>query len=177
MIFTPTKLAGAKIVELKELRDERGFFARAWCQKEFQEEGLSANVVQSNVSYNHHKGTLRGMHYQVSPYEESKLVRCTQGAIYDVVIDLRRGSPTFAQWVGVELTATNHRMLFVPEGFAHGFITLADNSEVTYQVTQFYHPGSERGARYNDPTFGIEWPTAIQVISEKDNSWPDYVAA
>lgn len=176
MIFTPTKLAGASIVELKELRDERGFFARSWCQREFQEQGLSANVVQANVSYNKLKGTLRGMHYQVSPYEESKLVRCTRGAVYDVIIDLRPGSTTIKQWIGVELTAANHRMLFVPEGFAHGFVTLTDDAEVTYQVTQFYQPGSERGVRYNDPLFGIEWPTAVVVISDKDKSWPDYVA-
>lgn len=176
MIFAPTKLPGATVVELKELRDDRGFFARSWCQREFQEQGLSANVVQANVSYNYRQGTLRGMHYQVSPYEESKLVRCTRGGVYDVIIDLRQGSPTFKQWIGVELTAANHRMLFVPEGFAHGFITLEDDTEVTYQVTQFYHPGSERGVRYNDPLFGIEWPIAVAVISEKDKSWPDYVA-
>ena len=176
MNFTPTKLDGATIVELKELCDERGFFARSWCQKEFQEHGLSANVVQANISYNKLKGTLRGMHYQVGPYEESKLVRCTQGAIYDVIIDLRQGSPTFKQWLGVELSAANHRMLFVPEGFAHGFVSLTDESEVTYQVTQFYHPASERGVRYNDPSFGVVWPIPVAVISEKDRSWPDYLS-
>ncbi len=174
MIFTQTNLKDVYVVELEKREDQRGFFARAWCQREFEEHGLVARVVQTNVSYNKDKGTLRGMHYQVAPYAETKLVRCTQGAIFDVVIDLRPDSPTFKRWLGVELTGQNYRMLYVPEGFAHGFQTLADQTEVTYQVSQFYTPGAERGVRYNDPAFGIEWPLPIQSISEKDKSWPNY---
>ncbi|QCR22828.1 dTDP-4-dehydrorhamnose 3,5-epimerase [Pontibacter sp. SGAir0037] len=175
MIFTETKLKGAFIIDVKRLEDERGFFGRSWCQREFEEHGLTANVVQANVSYNKKKGTLRGMHYQLSPYEETKLVRCTRGAIYDVIIDLRPDSPTYKQWIGVELTADSYRMLFVPEQFGHGFITLEDNTDVTYQVTQFYTPGAERGIRYNDPAFNIEWPIEPQIISEKDKAHPDFV--
>lgn len=174
MIFFETKLKGACIIEIQKMEDERGFFARAWCQKEFAEHNLTPRVVQANVSFNKKKGTLRGMHYQIAPYEEAKLVRCTSGAIYDVIIDLRPDSPTYKEWTGVELTAKNYKMLYVPENFAHGFQTLLDNTEVTYQVSQFYSPGSEQGIRWNDPTFGIEWPLAIQVISDKDKNWPDY---
>jgi len=174
VIFTETELPGAYIIELRKLRDERGFFARSWCQKEFEEQGLVARLVQANVSFNTKKGTLRGMHYQEPPYAETKLVRCTRGAIFDVIIDLRRDSPTYLQWIGVELSADDYKMLFVPEQFAHGFQTLQDNSEVTYQVSQFYTPGSERGIRYNDPAFGITWPFAVEVISNKDQSWPDF---
>jgi dTDP-4-dehydrorhamnose 3,5-epimerase len=132
------------------------------------------HVVQANLSYNHHKGTLRGMHFQVAPHQETKLVRCTRGAIYDVIIDLRPDSPTYKRWIGVELTADNYRMLFVPRGFAHGFQTLADNSEVNYHVSEFYTPGAEGGVRYNDPQFDIVWPLEASVISEKDSNWPDY---
>ncbi len=174
MIFTETRLKDVYIIELEKREDQRGFFARAWCQREFEEHGLVAQVVQTNVSYNIYKGTLRGMHYQIAPHSETKLVRCTQGAIYDVVIDLRPGSPTFKQWFGVELTSQNYRMLYVPEGFAHGFQTLEDHAEVTYQVSQFYTPGAERGVRYNDPAFGIEWPLEIKSISDKDKNWPNY---
>ena len=174
MIFTETKLNGAYVIEIEKLEDNRGFFARSWCQNEFKAKGLVSRVVQANVSSNKKKGTLRGMHYQLSPYEETKLVRCTRGAIYDVIIDLRPGSPTYAQWVGVELTAENYKMLYVPEDFAHGFQTLEDDSEVVYQVTQFYTPGSEKGIRWDDPVFSIQWPTDVQVISDKDKSWPDY---
>ena len=175
MIFTETQLKGAYIVEIKKLKDNRGFFARAWCQKEFEEHGLTPRVVQANVSSNKKKGTLRGMHYQIAPYEETKLVRCTRGAIYDVIIDLRPDSPTFKQWIGVELTEKNYKMLYVPENFGHGFQTLDDNTEVTYQVSQFYAPGSESGIRWDDSAFGIEWPLEVQVISDKDKNWPDYV--
>lgn len=174
MIFEETKLKGAYLIKLKELADERGFFARSWCQREFEQRGLIARVVQANLSFNREKGTLRGMHYQVAPYEETKLVRCTRGAIYDVIIDLRPESPTRRQWIGAELTDTNRHMLFVPEGFAHGFQTLADDTEVTYQVSQFYTPGAEQGARYHDPAFGIKWPLDVSVISEKDANWPHY---
>ncbi|MCJ8166726.1 dTDP-4-dehydrorhamnose 3,5-epimerase [Pontibacter sp. E15-1] len=177
MIFTETKLKGAFIIDVKRLEDERGFFGRSYCKREMDEHGLNTNMVQANVSYNKKKGTLRGMHMQVSPYEETKLVRCTRGAIYDVIIDMREDSETYKQWIGVELTADKYRMLFVPEGFAHGFITLEDNSDVTYNVTQFYTPGSERGIRWNDPAFNIEWPIAPQVISEKDQEHPDFEEA
>jgi len=175
MIFAETKLKGAYVIEIEKLEDKRGFFARAWCQKEFESHGLVSRLVQTNISFNRRKGTLRGMHYQVAPCEETKLVRCTRGAIYDVIIDLRPDSPTFKQWMGVKLTADNYKMLYVPENFAHGFQTLEDNTEVTYQVSQFYSPESERGVRYDDPAFGIEWPLEVRVISDKDGSWPGFL--
>lgn len=170
MIFTETPLKGAYVIDIEKIEDDRGFFGRSFCQKEFEKHGLEKQLVQANVSYNKKKGTLRGMHYQVFPYEETKLVRCTGGAIYDVIVDLRDDSPTYKQWFGVELTAHNLRMLYVPKHFAHGFITLEDHSSVNYMVSQFYAPGSERGIKYDDPQFGINWPVEIQVISEKDNS-------
>ena len=176
MKFTETKLKGAFVIELNQLKDERGFFARSWCKREMEEHGLNADVVQSNVSYNIKKGTLRGLHYQKDPYQETKLVRCTRGALYDVIIDLRKDSPTYMQWIGVELTADNYKMLYVPEDFAHGFITLEDQTEATYQVTQFYTPGSEGGLRWDDPAFNIEWPIEPEVISDKDKSHPNYQA-
>lgn len=174
MIFQETPLKGAFVLELKKLEDDRGFFARSYCQKEFEEHGLVPRIVQANVSYNIKKGTLRGMHYQIHPYEETKLVRCTCGAIYDVIIDLRKSSPTYRQWFGIELTAENRKMLFVPESFGHGFQTLKEDTEVTYMVSQFYAPGAERGIRWNDPSFGIQWPTGVEVISPKDAHWEDY---
>jgi dTDP-4-dehydrorhamnose 3,5-epimerase len=174
MIFTKTELEGSYLLELKKFEDERGFFARSWCQKEFETHGLAPCVVQANVSYNRKKGTLRGLHYQAAPYSETKLVRCTRGALYDVIVDLRPTSPTYKQWIGVELTADNYKMLYVPQGFAHGFITLTDDTEATYQVSEFYTPGAERGLRYNDPAFAIEWPESVVVISEKDNSWENF---
>lgn len=170
MIFTETKLKGAYIIDVKRLEDERGFFGRSFCQSEFAAFGLNTNVVQANVSHNKKKGTLRGMHMQVLPYGETKLVRCTSGAIYDVIVDLRPDSPTFQQWIGVELTADNFRMLFVPEGFAHGFLTLEDNTDVTYQVTQFYTPIAERGFRWDDPAFAIHWPFPPTLVSPKDQA-------
>ena len=174
MIFRETELNGAFLIEPERLEDNRGFFARAWCRKEFMAHGLTGALVQSNISFNKRTGTLRGMHFQTAPYEEAKLVRCTMGAVYDVIIDLRPDSSTFLRWIAAELTAENHKMLYVPENFAHGYQTLADNTEVFYQVSQFYSPGSEQGLRYNDPTFGIKWPMDVQVISHKDRSWPDY---
>jgi dTDP-4-dehydrorhamnose 3,5-epimerase len=174
MIFTETKLKGAFIAEIKQLKDERGFFGRSWCRKEMEEHGLNGNVVQANTSLTLKKGTIRGMHYQKHPYEETKFMRCTKGAIYDVIIDLRKDSPTFMQWLGVELTEDNYKMLYVPEKFAHGFMTLKDHSEVTYLVTQFYTPGAEAGIRYNDPGFNIQWPVPVEVVSEKDLSHPDF---
>jgi dTDP-4-dehydrorhamnose 3,5-epimerase len=175
MIFIETELKGAFIVEIEKREDHRGFFARSWCRNEFENQGLTSGFVQSNVSFSSKKGTLRGMHYQVAPYEESKLVRCVRGAIYDVIIDLRPDSPTYKRWIGVELTSGNYRMLFVPEKFAHGFLTLEDDCEVTYQVSQFYAPGSERGIRWNDPLFRIQWPLEVQVISDKDKNCEDYI--
>jgi dTDP-4-dehydrorhamnose 3,5-epimerase len=173
--FTETKLKGAYIIEPELIKDERGFFARSWCQKEFTERGLNHNLVQCNISFNHKKGTLRGMHYQAKPYEEAKLVRCTMGAIYDVIIDIRLESLTFKQWVAVELTAENRKMLYIPEGMAHGFQTLVDNTEVFYQMSEFYHSESATGLRWDDPTFGIVWPQASQIIiSEKDKSYPNF---
>jgi dTDP-4-dehydrorhamnose 3,5-epimerase len=174
MIFTETKLKNAFVIEIQKFEDNRGFFGRTFCQKEFEKFGLNTDVRQANVSFNLKKGTLRGMHYQADPYGEVKLVRCTRGAIYDVIIDVRPESATYKQWVGVELRADNYTMLYVPEGFAHGFQTLEDNTEVIYQVTQFYTPGSERGIRYDDPAFSIVWPVEVQVISDKDRNWPDY---
>ncbi len=173
MFFTETKLQGAFIIEPEPIEDERGFFARCWCKKEFEEHDLNPHLVQCNISFNKKKGTLRGMHYQVAPHEEAKLVRCTMGAIYDVIIDLRPESPTFKQWVAVELTALNRRMLYVPEGFAHGFQTLEDNTEVLYQMSEFYHSECARGVRWDDPAFGIKWPDGNRIISVKDLQYPD----
>ena len=173
MKFYTAELEGACIIELEKLKDHRGFFARTWCQKELEEHGLSARIAQANVSFNTRAGTLRGMHYQVAPYEETKLIRCTQGALYDVIIDLRRGSPTYKQWMGVELTAKNYKMLYVPAHFAHGFVTLEDYTEVIYFMSDFYTHGAERGLRWNDPEFGISWPHPVEVISQKDANWPD----
>ena len=174
MIFKETRLKNAFIIEVEPIEDDRGLFARTWCQKEFEALNLNANFVQSNVSFNTRKGTLRGMHYQVPPHQEAKLVRCTSGAIFDVLIDLRQESPTYKQWLGVRLTAENHVMIYVPEGFAHGYQTLEDDTEVSYQVSQYYCPEAERGVCYKDPSFGIEWPLDVQVISEKDSNWPVY---
>ncbi|WP_374164810.1 dTDP-4-dehydrorhamnose 3,5-epimerase [Arcticibacter sp. MXS-1] len=172
MIFTETELKGAFIIDVKRLEDDRGFFGRSYCANEFKEHGLNINVVQANVSHNKQRGTLRGMHMQQDPFGESKLVRCTRGAIYDVIVDMRSDSATYKQWIGVELTADSFRMLYVPEGFAHGFITLEDNTDVTYQVTQFYTPQAERGYRWDDPAFNIQWPIEPVVISPKDQVHP-----
>ncbi len=172
MIFTETKLKGAFIIDLEQKPDPRGFFARTFCAQEFEAHGLKTTVAQCNLSFNHQAGTLRGMHYQVAPATETKLIRCTQGAIYDVIIDMRPDSPTYKQHIGVELSADNRRALYVPEMFAHGYQALTDGAEVIYQVGEFYTPGYERGLRYNDPAFGIEWPQPVSVISEKDAAWP-----
>jgi dTDP-4-dehydrorhamnose 3,5-epimerase len=174
MIFTETPLTGAYRIDPEPRRDPRGFFARTWCAQEFAAHGLSPAFVQANLSYSAAKGTLRGIHYQVPPHAENKLLRCTRGTIYDVIVDLRPASPTYRQWLGVELSARNHRMLFVPEGFGHGFLTLTAHAEVTYQVSEFYHPEAERGLRYDDPALGIRWPAAVTVVSDKDRSWPDF---
>jgi len=174
VIFNETRLHGAYIIELEKRGDERGFFARTFCQREFNDHGLISSVVQTNLSLSKTRGTLRGMHYQMAPHQETKLVRCTAGALYDVIIDLRKDSPSYKQWVGVELTADNYRMLYVPRDFAHGFLTLKENTEVTYEVSEFYTPGSERGIRWDDPVFGITWPEEVREISDKDANWPDY---
>jgi len=172
MIFNKTPLKDAYVIELERIEDERGFFARSWCVKEFKKHGLNPNLVQCNVSFNKKKGTLRGMHYQAAPHGEARLVRCTKGAFYDVIIDLRPDSSTFKQWFGVELTADNHKALYIPEGFAHGFQTLEGDTEVFYQMSEFYHPESARGVRYDDPMFGIEWPSSHITVSPKDKSYP-----
>ena len=174
MIFKETKLKGAYVIEINPIEDERGFFARSFCAKEFKEHGLNQNIAQCNISYNGKKGTLRGMHYQAAPHEEAKLVRCTMGAIYDVIIDLRPDSSTFKKWIGVELTKENRRMLYVPEGFAHGFQTLEDHTEVLYQMSEFHHPEWARGVRWNDPTFGIFWPVNVEIISIGDQQYLDF---
>lgn len=175
MIFTEANLPGAFIIDLQPLEDERGFFARAWSQTEFRDHGLADRIVQCNVSYNRRRGTLRGMHYQAAPHEEAKLIRCTKGSLYDVIIDLRPTSPTHMKWAGVELTADNRRMLYVPEGFAHGYQTLQDDTEALYQVSEFYTPEAERGVRWDDPSFAIVWPSVEErTISKKDASWPDF---
>ena len=174
MRFYKAELEGACIIELDKLEDERGFFARTWCQKELEKYGLEARIAQANVSFNTRAGTLRGMHYQLAPYEETKFIRCTRGALYDVIIDLRRGSPTYKRWMGVDLTAENYKILYVPAQFAHGFVTLEDNTELLYFMSEFYTPGAKRGLRWNDPEFGIAWPRAAEVISEMDANWPDF---
>lgn len=187
MIFTETKLKGAYFIDIEELEDERGFFARSFCQREFEKHGLNPRVVQCNISFNLMKGTLRGMHYQEKPFEEAKLVRCVRGSIYDVIIDIRPDSTTYCQWIGVELSSSsslltahcslltaNYRMIYVPEGFAHGFLTLEDNTEVFYQMSEFYSSDHARGLRWNDPAFGIQWAGEVKVISDRDRSYPDF---
>jgi len=171
MRFLETGLSGAYRIELDRIEDERGFFARSFCQDEFAKQGLISSFVQCNISFNLQKGTLRGMHYQIEPYPETKLVRCTQGAVYDVIIDLRPESATFKKWVGVELSAKNRAMLYIPAGFAHGFQTLTDNAELFYQMAEFYHPECGRGVRWDDEAFQIEWPLEPTTISERDQSF------
>jgi dTDP-4-dehydrorhamnose 3,5-epimerase len=174
MIFTETRLKGAYLIEIKKIEDERGFFGRAWCRHEFEEHGLNANICQINTSLSLKKGTMRGMHFQIDPYQETKFIRCTRGRVFDVIVDLRPDSPTFLEWVGHELSADNYRMVYVPENFAHGLLSLEDNSEVYYPVTQFYTPGAERGIRWNDPALQIEWPVNVEFVSDKDSSHQDF---
>lgn len=175
MIFKETRLKGAYIIEPERLEDERGFFARSFCQKEFQDHGLNANIVQCNISYNKKKGTLRGMHYQIAPYQEAKLVSCISGSIYDVIIDLRPNSSTYCQWFALELSSENYKILYIPERFAHGFLTLEDNTLVFYQMSEFYHPECARGVRWDDPAFRIEWPLNPKIISKKELSYVDFL--
>jgi len=174
MIFRETKLPGVFEIDLEAKLDERGFFARTWCQKEFATHGLNTKLVQCSVSFNTRKGTLRGMHYQVAPHAETKLIRCTQGAIYDVVLDLRPQSPKFKDCIGVVLTAEKRNMIYVPEGCAHGFLTLEVGTEVFYQVSEFQSQESARGVRFDDPAFRIAWPEKIEVISERDRNYPKF---
>ena len=174
MKFIETSLSGVFIVELEPIEDERGFFARSWCSEEFKKRRLVNTLRQCNISFNKKKGTIRGMHYQGKPYEETKLVRCTKGSIYDVIIDLRPSSSTFKKNFGIELSELNHRMLYIPVGLAHGFQTLEDQTEVFYQMSQYFHESYARGIRWNDPAFSIRWPLPISYISSKDNNYEDF---
>lgn len=174
MIFNETRLSGAFVIEPVLIEDERGFFARTFCQHEFEAQKLDPCIAQCNISFNGKAGTVRGMHFQAAPHEETKVVRCTMGAIHDVIIDLRPESTTFKQWIGVELSAQNRLMLYIPKGFAHGFQTLVDDTEVSYQMGTFYEPTAARGIRWNDPAFQIEWPLPVSLISEKDQTYQAY---
>jgi len=175
LIFKETKLKGAYVIELEQLQDERGFFARSFCKEEFEEHGLNLHIVQCNISHNKKKGTLRGMHYQIAPHEEAKVVSCMRGSIYDVIVDLRPDSDTYCQWFAIELSANNYKMLYIPEGFAHGFQTLEDDTVVFYQMSELYHPECARGVRWDDLSFEIEWPSNLKVISKKDLSYVDFL--
>jgi dTDP-4-dehydrorhamnose 3,5-epimerase len=177
MIFTETELKGAYVIEPEKYQDERGYFARVFCENEFKFHGIKLNMVQSNIGFSRKKGTIRGLHYQVYPHAEVKLIRCISGSIFDVIIDLRPESPTYKQWFGIELNSKNSQMLLVPENFAHGYQSLVDNTEVFYLVSQFYTADAERGVRWDDPLFKIQWPEMIHpIISEKDKSWPDFLS-
>ena len=176
MIFQKTMVAGVFEIEMEVHSDARGFFARTWCEREFREHGLNPKLVQCSISSNSLMGTLRGVHYQTQPYQEAKLVRCTKGRLFDVALDLRPDSATYLRWTAAELTAANHRALYIPEGCAHGFLTLEDDTEALYQMSEFYHPELARGLRWNDPAFGIAWPAKVEVISERDLSYPDFEA-
>jgi len=175
MKFIKTDIEGAFVVELEKFGDERGFFARAFCEKEFNKAGISFEPVQANIGFSSEKYTLRGMHYQTGQHAESKLVRCTKGAIYDIILDMRPNSPTYKEWFAAELSAENRKMLFLPAGCAHGYQTMEENSEIFYMVSAFYEPDSEQGVRWNDPAFNIRWmQTENIIISEKDKNWPDF---
>jgi dTDP-4-dehydrorhamnose 3,5-epimerase len=174
MVFSETSLKGAFVIDLERSEDERGFFARSWCQREFEAHGLNPRIAQCSVSRNRLKGTLRGMHYQAAPHEEAKLVRCTRGAIYDAIIDLRPGSQTFKQYFSAVLTDDNGRSLYVPEGCAHGFLTLVDDCEIFYQISENYEPSAARGVRWDDRAFAIAWPETVKVISDRDRTYPDF---
>ena len=174
MIFRELKLKGAFTIEPRKFEDERGFFAQSWSEKEFAAQGLDSHLADCSISFNRTRGTLRGMHYQAAPQGQVKLVRCTRGSIYDVIIDLRAGSTTFKQWEGVELTEANHTALYIPKDFAHGFVTLEDNTEVFYQMSDPYAPDSGRGVRWDDPAFGISWPAPVSMINQRDRSYPDF---
>lgn len=172
LIFTETELKGAFIIEVEKINDERGFFARTWDKEKFEKHNLNSNIVQCSISINKKKGTIRGMHYQVKPYEESKIVRCTKGKIFDVIIDLRKKSSTFKKWISVEISENNHKMIYIPKGFAHGFQTLEDNTEIFYQISEFYNKDASSGIKCNDPELSIKWPLEITMVSEKDKNFP-----
>ncbi len=174
MKFTETKLNGAYLIDISPVNDERGYFARSFCAQEYNKYGLNSRIVQCNISHNHKKGTLRGMHYQINPSEEAKTVLCSKGAIFDVIIDLRISSSTYMKWISVELSEKKYNMLYIPEGFAHGFQTLCDDTVVFYQMSEFYNPQLARGIRYDDPAFNISWPLAVSVISGKDSNYPEF---
>ncbi|MBN1377791.1 MAG: dTDP-4-dehydrorhamnose 3,5-epimerase [Gammaproteobacteria bacterium] len=171
MIFTETPVSGAFVIDVKRIGDERGFFGRLWCEKEFEDQGLVSHIKQSNIGFSPLAGTLRGLHYQTSPYQEVKIVRCTRGAVFDVVVDLRPDSPTFKKWYGLELNPENASMLYVPEGCATGYLTLKNDSEIYYHTSEFYAPQHATGVKYDDPAFGIEWPGEIKVLSDNDQNW------
>lgn len=175
MKFNQTPLQGAFVIEVEKREDERGFFGRSWCVREYADHGLDPTVVQANVSFNKVKGTLRGMHFQTAPHEEVKVVRCTRGSLYDVIVDLRPESPTYCQWFGVELSAENYRMLYIPKRFAHGYQTLEDTVDLMYMVSTFFAPDQATGVMYNDPAFKIQWPLPVSMMNEKDRTWPVYV--
>jgi dTDP-4-dehydrorhamnose 3,5-epimerase len=177
MIFTPTQLPGATLIEPQPHADDRGWFARVYCEREFEAHGLPSRMVQANMSLSRRAHTLRGLHWQAAPHGEDKLVRCVRGAIWDVIVDIRPHSPTYCRSLGVELSESNGRMLLVPKGFAHGFITLCDGAAVSYLMSQFHAPAAARGARHDDPAFGIEWPVPVGEMSDKDRAWPDFVRA
>jgi len=172
--FIPAQLAGAYLIELEAYHDERGYFMRTWCRRELSEQGLNADLVQCSLSHNRRRGTVRGMHYQRPPHGETKIVRCSRGAIFDIIIDLRPDSPTHQRWQGFELTAENHRMLYIPPGMAHGFITLVDDSDVAYMMSDWHEPSSAAGVRWNDPQFDVRWPIPVAVIADRDKNYPDY---
>jgi dTDP-4-dehydrorhamnose 3,5-epimerase len=174
MIFAATQLDGARLIEIEPREDERGFFARTWCREELAAQGLDTEIAQESLSVNRRRGTVRGLHFQRSPHEETKIVRCARGAVFDVIVDLRPRSPTYLRWQGFELTAENRRALYVPKGFAHGFQTLTDDAEVAYQISVFYAPQAGGGYRYDDPAFGIVWPLPVAVIGERDRGWPAF---
>jgi dTDP-4-dehydrorhamnose 3,5-epimerase len=174
MEFIETSLRGAYVVRLNRIEDDRGYFARGWCREEFIQHKLNPEIKQLNIGFSHKSGTIRGMHYQLAPHDEAKFVRCTRGAIYDVIIDLRAGSPTLGRWYGVELTADNGAMVYAPEGCAHGYQTLKDETETYYMTSALYVPSAVRGVRYDDPAFGVKWPVAVSAISAADRDWPDY---
>jgi dTDP-4-dehydrorhamnose 3,5-epimerase len=174
VIFEPAEIDGTFLVSMEPRGDERGWFARAWCEEEFRAVGVDIRAVQTNVSFNVHRGTIRGLHWQVEPYGETKLVRCTAGEVFDVAADVRPDSPTYGRWQGARLRAGDQRLVFVPAGCAHGYQALTDGAEISYQVSHAYVPGAERGIRWDDPGFGIEWPVAEAIVSEKDSSWPDF---
>jgi len=174
MKFTKTNISDLYIIEIEKKEDSRGYFARTFCKKEFASQDLQTDFVQSNIAHSDSKGTLRGMHYQKSPHSETKIVRCTRGSLYDIAIDLRPGSPTFKKWFGTELSDSGNKMLYIPKGFAHGYLTLQDKTEIQYMVSECYTPSSEKGVRYNDPAFNIKWPIEPKIISKKDKNWPDF---